>query len=745
MPAHNGRKEKTKAWWSAEAERRVSEGIPRTDWSSSPLIDRMINKRVTGVETRNWLGWVKEKYLKEPAGLGLSIGCGTGLLERDALDQGLCREMEGVDIAASALEIARGKAGGLPVTYRQMDLEADRLPPGRYDIVFSAGALHHINRLDFCVEQLHASLKEDGLLVLNEYTGPCRFQWEARQLKLVFEIYGFLPWRYRCNYLASGTVPYPQRPEICSMVADDPSEAVRSSEMLDVVERYFERIDRRKIGGTLLNPFLSGILENFDEEDELDRSFISLVAMLEESLIQGGAAPSDFVVDVYRRRPSPEGGEQAKDADRARSEWVSSQERAIEVALGGLGEVRCLNDTLRERIEETRRDALGAGAEAASLQRENAALKTGVIFRGAGVFKSITKGMAQVKEDVPDHCAGQAASAPALVDTSCGLISPETRAIKNHLDRLGSGNQILWLRWLREVARLACDRALMVGLEPGCAEVALRLGICRSADLVEVPVLAGVAKTSGKYDILFIGIPPCAGNVKLAGLARDLLAEEGVLVVAAQASGPSGPAGEVVERLASSLPPGWGGALDRWAQPGQAGPALDEMESALFEWFTLERSKGFGSLANKAIADVLPRVPQRDEAMSRALAGLLVYCESSLIENGLLPRALELRVYRKGAQSAGVERKKYSVHSQDILLLQEREMDRLQSLIDREKLERERLEKELQVEVQNMERVAGDLEWLRTERSLLEKRGPLKYVGLLLARRQWVKSGGRRS
>ena len=705
------RKERTGAWWSAEAEKRVSEGPPRTDWSSSPLVDRIINRRVAGVETRNWLGWVKEKYLKEPAGMGLSIGCGTGLLERDAVDQGLCLAMEGVDIAGGALEIARGKAGGLPVTYRQMDLESDILPPGKYDVVFSAGALHHVNRLDFCIEQLHASLKEDGLLVLNEYTGPCRFQWEARQLKPVFEIYGFLPWRYRYNYLASETVPYPQRPEICSMVADDPSEAVRSSEMLDVVERYFERIDRRKIGGTLLNPFLSGILENFDEEEELDRSFISVVAMLEEQLMQGGFIASDFVVDVYRRRPTPLGGEEAKKAECARSELVSDQESAIEQSLEGISEVRESMEALRERIDETSRKAFDAGVRASELQRENASLKTGLVFSGVRALKSIVRGEAPVSEAAPDLEAVTPPSSLARVDTAFSMMTPETRATRRYIEGIGRGNEIFWLRWLREVAGLTGGRALMVGLEPSHAEVAVRLGICGSVDIIGVPALKAAAQTARIYDIVFLNLTSAYESEAILEPITGLLKEEGLLIVTADC---------LAERT-------------------------EGFERAIAGEFFLERVKGFGSITSASLAEVLPRALQRDEAMARALAGLLVYCESSLIENGLLPPALKLRVYRKGAQSAGVERRKHSGLSRDILLLQEREMDRLRSLTDGENMELERLEKELHVEVQNMERVARDLEWLRTERSLLEKRGPLKYMGLLLARRQWARPGGRRS
>lgn len=703
-----GRRERTGAWWSAEAEKRVSEESPRTDWSSSPLIDQIINKRVTGVETRNWLGWFKERYLKKPADLGLSIGCGTGLLERDALDQSLCRRMEGVDIAPRALEIARESAVGLPVTYRQVDLESETFPPDKYDIIFSAGALHHINRLDFCVEQLHSCLKEDGLLVLNEYVGPCRFQWEAKQLKLAFEVYGFLPRRYRFDYLVRGTVDCPRRPEICSMVVNDPSEAVRSSEMLGVLERYFERIDRRDIGGTLLNPVLSGILENFDEEDDLDRSFMSVVALLEEMLIQGGLIPSDFVVDVYRRRPSPLGGEEAKKADRARSELISSQESAIEQSLGKIGEVRESMEALQELIEAIRRKAFDAGVQASRLQGENASLKTGLVFRLVRAFKSIAGVGTQVNDPPLVTEAVPPPLSLARLDTAFSMMTPETRAIKRYVEGIGRGNEIFWLRWLREVGGLTGGRALMAGIEPGHAEVAVRLGICGSADIMDIPAIKAAVRSPERYDIVFLDLASPYESETLLEPITGLLEEDGLLIVTA----------------------------DKFAE------RTEGFQQVTAGVFVLERVKGFGSLTGASLAGALPRALQRDESMARALAGLLLYSELVLIEHGLLSPALELRIYRKGDRRIAREPEPHPDRSDDIALLQEREIKRLQRLAEREKPERGRLEKELEVEIQNMQRVTRDLEWLMTERSLLEMRGPFKYVNILLAKRRWARSSG---
>lgn len=73
--------------------------------------------------------------------------------------------MEGIDIAEGALAVARRLNEGLPVTYRRHDLDLERLPRRRYDIIFSSGTLHHVCDLEFCVGELHAALMEGAVRV----------------------------------------------------------------------------------------------------------------------------------------------------------------------------------------------------------------------------------------------------------------------------------------------------------------------------------------------------------------------------------------------------------------------------------------------------------------------------------------------------------------------------------------------------------------------------------------------------
>src|SRR5659263_124905 len=90
-------------------------------WAEHPLTQRYINRHITADEDQDWLAWAGERYFPEPASLGLSIGCGSGNVERRIIELGNARAMEGTDISEQALEVARAAAGDLPITYSLMD------------------------------------------------------------------------------------------------------------------------------------------------------------------------------------------------------------------------------------------------------------------------------------------------------------------------------------------------------------------------------------------------------------------------------------------------------------------------------------------------------------------------------------------------------------------------------------------------------------------------------------------------
>jgi SAM-dependent methyltransferase len=260
-------------------------------WGAQPLVRRAINRRVTGDPNRWPMEWFADKYVPVALPLGLSVGCGTGLLERDVFLKGICERVEGVDFSPEAITEARRDAeeGGLArrLAYRVEDINAIRLPRAAYDIVFFHGSLHHIRNVERVLEEVHAALKPGGLLFLDEYMGPSRSEWREADWGFARSAFDALPEEVK------------NRPELAiPLPMDDPSESVRSSAILPAVRRLFDVLEDRPYGGNLLwfvFPCLDMARLREDRTDALSR----LIA-LEDHLLDKRWVESYFRVIVAR-------------------------------------------------------------------------------------------------------------------------------------------------------------------------------------------------------------------------------------------------------------------------------------------------------------------------------------------------------------------------------------------------------------------------------------------------------------
>ena len=291
-------------WAARAAETGDCPALPGI-WTWHPVVRAGMNRRISGRGDMEWLAWVQAAFFPEPVGRALSLGCGGGQLEREAISLRLCRAVEGVDVSEGAVALARQRAAdaGLPgITYRVADLNQVELPAGTYDLVMVKQSLHHVSRLEHVLDQVLRSLRPRGWLLVNEFVGPSRFQWTETQLSIINQLLPLLPERLRRVGGPQGAVRERVDPApIEQLLAQDPSEAVRSSEILSLVEQRFEVLVRRDFGGTLLNPMLEGIAPNFSPESEEDTAILQLLILTEDLLIERKAIPSDFTLLVTRK------------------------------------------------------------------------------------------------------------------------------------------------------------------------------------------------------------------------------------------------------------------------------------------------------------------------------------------------------------------------------------------------------------------------------------------------------------
>jgi SAM-dependent methyltransferase len=275
-------------------------------WTSHPQVRAYMNRLISGDPDLEWLSWVKKQFLPNGVDLALSLGCGGGYTEREARRIGLCQRIEGIDVSEEALRTARRlaeKHGLSGMEYRRVNLEEVSLAPQRYDAVIAKASLHHLRNLERALAEVEKALRPRGWFLVNEYVGPSRFQWTDEQLQYVNELLAQLPERYRREGGPEGPIrQHVGRPDAARIEATDPSEAIRSAEILPLLEARFEIAARRDFGGTLLQTLLSGIVANFDPEKEEDRARLDLVIHGEETLLREKALPSDFVVVVARKR-----------------------------------------------------------------------------------------------------------------------------------------------------------------------------------------------------------------------------------------------------------------------------------------------------------------------------------------------------------------------------------------------------------------------------------------------------------
>lgn len=257
-------------------------------WMERPLVREAINRRIGGERPRWPVDWFVEWNEGRVFRRALSIGCGTGVLERGLVERGFCRSVDAFDISLEAVAQARTdahRAGvGGAIRYFAADFNRISLPGRCFDLILFHQSLHHVDALERLLGQVLGALEPHGLLFLDEYVGPSRTWWTPRRFRTTRGIYDALPEQYRTA-----------RPKLLLPIqADDPSEAVRSGEIRTRLRTGFDIAASRPYGGNLLAPissFLAG-----DTPDEIIRDLLER----EERLMGEG---SYYELIVARPRP----------------------------------------------------------------------------------------------------------------------------------------------------------------------------------------------------------------------------------------------------------------------------------------------------------------------------------------------------------------------------------------------------------------------------------------------------------
>lgn len=277
-------------------------------WTNSRVIREYLHTRVSGDPRCDWVTWMLHRHAPRRPGLRvLVLGCGDGWLERVLARDERISFVMGVDVSPGIVDEAarRAAAEGLSdsISHAVTDLDRDPLPPGPWDLVLSHDVIHHVRNLEGLYARTSEALAPDGLLLFCEYVGPRRFDYGRARELILDDALRSLPERYRRLQGGRGIATRGHRTDPGELALRDPSEAVRSDDILPVLRASMEVLEEIPYGGSLLSPLLFELVANFDEEKPEDEAILRRLCEREAALIADGTLPSDYVVAAARARP----------------------------------------------------------------------------------------------------------------------------------------------------------------------------------------------------------------------------------------------------------------------------------------------------------------------------------------------------------------------------------------------------------------------------------------------------------
>jgi len=280
-----------------------------TNWMGHVEVQRHINTICTGSPDRTYIDYFLETYMA-PRRVGdvVNLGCGEGALEKWLIDCDFADSYVGYDISKKCIAHANATVGKSYPRARFICADLNQTPLERraYDVAFFSHSLHHFENLERICDEVRASLRDDGFLLVHEFIGPSRMQWTDKQLSLCNRLFEQLAPEQQLDISQSPKRvkrPAASRATVAQWLKGDPSECVRSAEMIGVLEQHFEILERRDYGGTILQKLFENIMGNFSNESADHRAMVRLLIAFESMLIEEGVISSDFTFVIARPRP----------------------------------------------------------------------------------------------------------------------------------------------------------------------------------------------------------------------------------------------------------------------------------------------------------------------------------------------------------------------------------------------------------------------------------------------------------
>jgi SAM-dependent methyltransferase len=292
------RRDAVTRFWNENHDRAA--GGAHDNYLNHPLIQAYISMRAFGSLTGHLDAAVHAlRERTAPGDRVLSLGCGTAAKERVLAAALPDREFVGIDIAdqtvrAAGEEIAAEGLANLRIEHG--DFNALDLPPRSVKVLLGLGAIHHVENLEGLWAAAATALTADGVVLAQEYVGPNRFQWTEPQFQACNRALATLvPEAHKVHHRTIARIP------VEDLIAIDPSEAVRSAEILPTCRDAGWQIEGLVgAGGALLQPVLMYQVHTFDPADWEHNLVLARLFAEEDRLMRAEVIGDDFAMFVAR-------------------------------------------------------------------------------------------------------------------------------------------------------------------------------------------------------------------------------------------------------------------------------------------------------------------------------------------------------------------------------------------------------------------------------------------------------------
>lgn len=257
------------------------------------MIQRHINRLVSGTLLPG-LHAGFHSQLKAAAAHGrfrkaVSVGCGTGRKEAGLVLSGLVDTFHLFDISGERIHQGRAFAEAKGISDSMLYFQSDPFVSCRdhdYDLVYWNNALHHMPDVRLALNWSRGRLVSGGILGMDDFIGPSRFQWSDLSLDYANRFrQSLLPRHFvhptQPDRLLSRRV---RRPDPELLMATDPSEAADSGNIISALYETFPNASVTLTGGAIYNLGLKDVLANIDEIQEA--GLLGAALLLDEALIQ---------------------------------------------------------------------------------------------------------------------------------------------------------------------------------------------------------------------------------------------------------------------------------------------------------------------------------------------------------------------------------------------------------------------------------------------------------------------------